>query len=259
LAGRRLATTLNEIEAGVAIDLKAYAEQLEGELEARVNLERRIHSEGYFSSAMRMLGVAVPDLRSVAKSALTETKAYPPDVMLDLAYALIARGSHEGRQVAYEILARRKDVAPLLTEKELERLGEGNDNWASVDAFATLLAGRAWLDGRVSDARVDRWARSENLWWRRTALAATVCLNLKSRGGSGDPERTLRVCEILATDREPMVAKALSWALRSAVPHAPDRVAAFLDRHGERVPALARREVRNKLRSGLKSGKARGS
>ncbi len=239
----------------MTVDVEGLARSLERELEEYVNVERRKHSEGYFSSHMRVLGVAVPHIRAVAKRAHAKTKDEPPAIVLALAHALIEGGTHEGRQLGYEMLARRKDTAPLLTVKELERLGAGNDNWASVDAFATSLAGRAWLDGRLTDANVAKWARSRDQWWRRAALASTVCLNLKSRGGSGDPDRTLQICEILADDTEPMVAKALSWALRSVVPHAPDQVEAFLERHGDSVPRLVRREVRNKLKSGLKSGK----
>ena len=83
---------------------------------------------------------------------------------------------------------------------------------------------------------------------------ATVALNVKSRGGSGDAARTIWVCEALVADGDPMVVKALSWALRSLVGVAPEAVRAFLSRHGDGVPALVRREVRNKLETGLKRG-----
>ncbi|HUS10646.1 MAG TPA: DNA alkylation repair protein, partial [Pyrinomonadaceae bacterium] len=59
-----------------------------------------------------------------------------------------------------------------------------------------------------------RWARSKNRWLRRTALVSTVPLNNKARGGRGDSERTLMICEMLLDDRDDMVIKALSWALR---------------------------------------------
>jgi 3-methyladenine DNA glycosylase AlkD len=137
----------------------------------------------------------------------------------------------------------------------VERLGEGNDNWASVDCFGVYIAGPAWRAGTVSDAQVRAWAMSTDRWWRRTALVATVALNVKSRGGTGDADRTLAVCEALVVDRDPMVVKALSWALRSLVGVAPHRVRAFLVAHGDDVPALVRREVGNKLETGLKRGR----
>ena len=64
-------------------------------------------------------------------------------------------------------------------------------------------------------------------------------------------DRPLAVCQMLVDDRDDMVVKALSWALRALSVHAPGAVASFLD---EREPHLARRvvrEVRNKLMTGL--------
>jgi 3-methyladenine DNA glycosylase AlkD len=76
---------------------------------------------------------------------------------------------------------------------------------------------------------------------------------MKSRGGKGDPGRTLRVCRELAGDPDPMVAKALSWALRALVGVDRGCVEGFLETHGETLPALVRREVRTKLETGRKT------
>jgi 3-methyladenine DNA glycosylase AlkD len=126
-----------------------------------------------------------------------------------------------------------------------------------VDGFSVLVAGQVWRRGGVSDDTVRGWADSDDLWWRRTALVSTIPLNMKSRGGTGDPERTLMVCRRLARDREPMVAKGLSWALRALIQHDRDGVEGFLDRYGEEIPSLVRREVRNKLTTGRKNPKHR--
>ena len=176
------------------------------------------------------------------------------DLILEVARALARQGTLEGRQAGYELLAGRPGVVEALSTSGVEELGRGNDNWASVDGFACLVAGPAWRAGRVSDADVERWARSEDPWWRRTALVSTVPLNRKSRGGSGDVPRTLRICRLLAGDSHDVVAKALSWALREIVPHDPDAARAFLAEHEDTLPARVKREVTNKLETGRKSG-----
>jgi hypothetical protein len=51
-----------------------------------------------------------------------------------------------------------------------------------------------------------------------------------------------------------MVAKGLSWALRALAGVDPAAVRSFLAEHGAGLPALVRREVGNKLATGLKSG-----
>lgn len=203
---------------------------------------------------MEILGVPVPHIRKAVRRLRSEVKHEPDDVWIALAHRLIEANYHESRQVAYELLALRSALVHALTRKEIEALGKGMDNWASVDTFSVSISGVAWREGRISDSAVHAWTRSRNLWWRRCALVSTVALNLVSRGGHGDPDRTFEVCEALAEDREPMVAKALSWALRSVLQHAPERVREFLDRHGESLPTLVRREVTRKLDTGRKGG-----
>jgi hypothetical protein len=50
-----------------------------------------------------------------------------------------------------------------------------------------------------------------------------------------------------------MVVKALSWALRKLVPYDPKAVREFLATYDERLAARVKREVRNKLTTGLKN------
>ena len=47
--------------------------------------------------------------------------------------------------------------------------------------------------------------------------------------------------------------KALSWALRELVVHDPDAVREFLEEHEDALAARVKREVRNKLTTGLKN------
>src|SRR5207245_871630 len=99
---------------------------------------------------------------------------------------------------------------------------------------------------------VHAWSRSVDVWLRRLSLVSTVALNSRARGGTGDKARTLSVCAMLAHDRDPMVYKALSWALRELAKREPDAVQGFLADHESRLAALVRREVRNKLTRGTK-------
>ncbi len=126
-------------------------------------------------------------------------------------------------------------------------------DWAAVDTFACYISGPAWREGRIADGRVHSWAQSKDRWWRRAALVSTVPLNVRSQGGTGDRRRTLAVCARLLDDRDEIVVKAMSWALRAlAVPEAR-AVDAFIADHEDRIAALIKREVRNKLATGLKN------
>jgi 3-methyladenine DNA glycosylase AlkD len=82
---------------------------------------------------------------------------------------------------------------------------------------------------------------------------STVALNNKARGGSGDTDRTLMICDMLVEDRDDMVVKALSWALRELSKRDPEAVRKFMQENKRRLAPRVTREVNNKLQTGLKN------
>jgi 3-methyladenine DNA glycosylase AlkD len=190
----------------------------------------------------------VQPVRAVRRAWSRRLRAAPAEAVVAVAMALIDRR----RWVAYELLSHHPGALDHLGVEEVERLGEGMADWGSVDAFGCTIAGPLWRRGRLPDAAVHRWAASPNRWWRRAALVATVPLNLRSRGGTGDAERTLDICRRLVADRDDMVVKALSWALRELVVWDPEAVRRFLATHHVVLAARVRREVHSKLETGRK-------
>jgi 3-methyladenine DNA glycosylase AlkD len=200
------------------------------------------------------LGVFTPDLRKVVRAYKPRLQEVEGADVYELCLALIDKNILECRQVAYELIGGHKGARAHLTPARIEALGRGMDNWDSVDLFCTHIAGRAWREGHLPDSTVRGWAVSQNLWWRRAAVACTVALNTKSRGGTGDAERTLEICQIVVADPEVMVQKAISWALRHLVRWDPAAVIWFLSENEDTVSALVRREVTKKLQTGRKNG-----
>lgn len=201
---------------------------------------------------------ALPDqktdaIRSVRREFSQRLAKVPPELVIRLALRLTRRSELILRVVAYELVQHHKPAAASLNAGCLEELGQGLDSWVAVDTFACYLAGPAWRERQVSDASIRRWARSRDRWWRRAALVSTVPLNLKARGGTGDQSRTLDICEMLVKDRDDMVVKALSWALRELAKRDPESVRGFLAKHEHELAPRVLREVNNKLVSGLKN------
>ncbi|MHC4839991.1 MAG: DNA alkylation repair protein [Planctomycetota bacterium] len=219
------------------------------------NPERQKNTVNYFPSAEENLGVAASDIRSVLRDNKKLMKAASPAAVLKLAHAIIAQKTLEGRQLAYELVGGHKATMAILNRKQLETLGKGIDNWASVDTFCCGIAGICWREGNITDAAISAWLKSKDPWWRRAGVVATIPLNIRSRGGTGDSARTTMVCEMIVDDDHVMVHKALSWALRQLIEW--DRVAVkrFLKKHDATLPALVKREVTRKLETGLKNKK----
>jgi hypothetical protein len=193
-------------------------------------------------------------LRGVRRKLSARLKHADPQDVKAVALALVKSGS---KWPGYEIINLHRATVTSLALREVEALGHGLASWVDTDTFGVLLSGAAWLEGRIGDADVKRWAKSKDFWWRRAALVSTVVLNAKSRGGGGDTKRTLMIAEMLVSDHDDMVVKAMSWALRSLVPWDAKAVRAFLEEHEEELAARVKREVRNKLKTGLKNPKTR--
>jgi 3-methyladenine DNA glycosylase AlkD len=157
------------------------------------------------------------------------------------------------RWVAYELVLFHPSALSLVGPAVIQRLAGRLESWGDVDQFGILVAGPAWRAGQLDDRLIHAWASRPERWWRRAALVATVPLNVRSQGGHGDTRRTLGVCQLLLDDRDDMVTKAMSWALRELVVHDRGAVQAFLAANDDRLAARVRREVRTKLATGLKN------
>lgn len=141
---------------------------LAAEIQRRLRAVARSHRkgtvDGHSSSAMRVLGATVPDLRAIVRDVAKRIQAEEAGFVVDLAQRLAHAGTLEERQVAYELLGRRADALAGLGVRDVEGLGRGNDNWKSVDVFGLEVAGPCWRDGLVTNAAVERWARSIDRW-----------------------------------------------------------------------------------------------
>jgi 3-methyladenine DNA glycosylase AlkD len=165
---------------------------------------------------------------------------------------VLIAGARVHRFIGDELIVSHPTALSALGEADVVRLAGTLTSWDQVDCFSLYLAGRAWRSGTVRDETVEGWARSSDRWWRRAALVSTVALNARAQGGSGDASRTLGICRLLIRDRDDMVVKAMSWALRAL--SVPDRgaVEGFIEQHRTDLAGRVVREVENKLRTGLK-------
>jgi 3-methyladenine DNA glycosylase AlkD len=173
------------------------------------------------------------------------------DTIIELALLLVDEETDLHRFVAYEIVKHHKATFASLSADDLLKLGQGLKSWSSVDCFGLYLSGPMWMEERLPDNTVVSWARSQDRWWRRTALVSTITLS--RRGDPSDIHRVLNICTLVAGDRDDMVVKALSWALRELAKKHPEESRSFITEHGKLLSSRVIREVQNKLATGLKS------
>ena len=224
-------------------DLKTYSD-----------LKRIQASKTMFPTSMEVLGVRNPDMKILVKKWWNELKELSIAEFLQLSKELVDTYIFECNQIAFELLWKNTKVRNSLTFNDLEYLGKNMDNWVTTDSFSVMLSGWAWRRSQITDNDILAWLNGDNRWWRRAAVVSTVGMNLRSRGGTGDTERTLMICEKVIHDRDDMIVKALSWALRELSKSDKPAVEKFMEKYEANLAGRVRKEVHTKLETGRKNG-----
>jgi len=198
---------------------------------------------------------SVPEVRATRRTLSKQIEALSGATVIELALRLLQHRGFVPRFVGYELVHYHKQAMASLNSRNITALGNGIDDWVAVDTFGCYLSGPAWREHQIPDSLVEKWSRSKDRWWRRAAIVSTVPLNNKARGGKGDVDRTLQICRLVMDDRDDMVVKALSWALRELSKREPIVVRDFLAEYDSRLAPRVLREVKTKLITGVKTPK----
>ncbi|MGA7126925.1 MAG: DNA alkylation repair protein [Chthoniobacterales bacterium] len=199
----------------------------------------------------------VPVLRAIRKRVSGQITGLDRSVIIEGALTLITNGRVH-RFVPYELVQYHPATMEKITWPEIEQLADGIASWSEVDSFGCSISGPAWAGERINDSKIKTWARSPNRWLRRAALVSTLALNGQPPAEESTG-RTLEICRMLVGDRDDMIVKALSWALRRLGTKDPIAARNFVDQHRAKLASRIVREVNRKLETGRKDGRRRAS
>lgn len=191
---------------------------------------------GEYGEGDIFIGVRVPANRSVVQRF--------PTLSLVEVDRLLDSPIHEHRQsglfiLLYRFLAASKPstrddkLRGELSAFYLKALKRGRvNNWDLVDSSAEHLLGDYLVD-RPRQLLFDL-ASSPQLWERRAAVIATFAF-LKQK----DASTTVELAKKLLKDPEPLMHKAVGWALREAGKRVNKKVlTSFLDQHAAEMPRI---------------------
>jgi 3-methyladenine DNA glycosylase AlkD len=197
--------------------------------------------------------LSTPVLRAIRKKISRKIISWDRQIIIEAALTLISR-NRVHRFIPYELVQNHPAAIDGITWSEVEQLGEGMGSWSEVDSFGCFISGPAWATERISDSKMKGWAKSSDRWRRRAALVSTLALNGCSPARDSTT-RTLEICAALINDRDEMVVKAMSWALRRLGTRDPEAARGFINQQRERIASLVVREVARKLETGRKDGR----
>jgi len=208
--------------------------------------ERATGQQRYMKSAMPFHGVSAPELKRLLRPLL---EAYDP--VDRAAHEATVRGVWDGathREERYAALSLARhprarawlDLEALPLHRDLVVSGAW---WDLVDVVAAHLVGAVLRGHRAETTAVLRgWARDGDPWVRRTAVLAQL-----GHQQDTDVDLLRDVVEVNAADSSFWLRKAIGWALREYARTEPDWVRAELDRLGDRLSPLSRREAAKHL------------
>ena len=214
---------------------------------------RKQTAEKNHPTKLEIIGVTNPNTKKVLTESRSIIKTWSADNQKELIFYLLRTDYFECHLLAYYYLEKDKKLLESLSATEAKKLAVALDNWVLVDTYSTFILGYLWHRNVISDDYIHQLLQSKNVWERRTAVVSTVALNQKARGGSGDTVRTIEVCEKVVHEKHPMIVKALSWALRVLIKTDRQAVIGFMLEHNDKLHNQVKREVNNKLETGLKN------
>jgi len=181
----------------------------------------------------RFLGIAVPKTRVIAQK-------YKNLTLFDL-QKLLKSKIHEHRLCALMILRMQYEETK---DKKLVDFYLANtkniNNWDLVDLSAGYILGDWLLD---KDRRLlYRLSKSKNLWERRIAVISTSTFIRENQF-----EDTIKISEILLSDKHDLIHKAVGWMLRETGKRDQKLLEDFLQKHAKQMPRVMLRYAIEKL------------
>ncbi len=212
-------------------------------LTALADAEQAAEMAAYHKIARPYLGVRVPQIDALARA---WRQILPLPERLALADGLWQAGIHETMVAAAKLLEQAR-IRPddsgawaLIT-----RWAEGFDGWSVAD-HAAIAGQKRLLADPARIAALIGWTTHANMWTRRAALVMTLPwakMNNPKPADLAIRSTVLGWAESYIDDRDWFIQKAIAWWLRDLSKHDAALARQWLDSHGPRLKAFARKEA----------------
>ena len=212
-------------------------------LHALGDKQKAAEMAAYHKTARPCLGVSNPQIDGIVKAIRAEADI---GTRLAIARGLWDSGVFEARIAAAKLLvqARIRDREPEVWAEFLRWLPEF-DGWALAD-HACAVAARRIVAVPERIETVEAWTRDPSMWVRRAALVATLPFakfNHPDATQAAIRARVLVWAAGYADDREWFIQKAVAWWVRDLSKHDAEAARGFLEAHGGKLKAFARKEA----------------
>jgi 3-methyladenine DNA glycosylase AlkD len=228
-------------------DMRSKLQKLGNKQKARV-LQRFFKTgQGEYGEGDIFLGVRVPEIRKLA----WEYKG----IRITDVRKLLKSQIHEERLLALIIFVIKYSKGNDVVKKRIHELYLKNtrhiNNWDLVDLSAEKIVGDYLTD--KSKEPLYSLAKSKSLWERRISIMATFHFIKKNNF-----VETLIVAEMLLTDKEDLIHKAVGWMLREIGKRHLSTEEKFLNEHLQEMPRTMLRYAIERFSESKRQGYLKG-
>ncbi len=219
---------------------------IRAELAARADPTRAPAMQAYMKSTMPFLGVAAPACHAAVVQATLGRECQSAADLADTALALWRGATHrEHRYAALDLLQRprHRHLIDLSLLPAIEEMLKSGPWWDFNDEISGhVLPPLLQRHPTEMKALLRRWAKADDLWFRRAAMLAQRGLK------TGFDAVLLYDCILPSIGpgrfaNEFFIRKGMGWALRERAYAAPDEVRAFCAEYADRLSPPTKREV----------------
>ncbi|RHW40442.1 DNA alkylation repair protein [Neobacillus notoginsengisoli] len=213
-----------------------YVSVLKALFEEQRNTENAVAMEKYMKNHFPFLGVKKPLRAELERKFFATTGLVKEPFQESFVRELWAAHEREYQYVALGYLEKFSKKLEAGSLSLLKELITTKSWWDTVDALAQKPVGV--LAAKYPDtipAEMDKWAVSDNMWLRRTA----ILYQLKYKKET-DEQRLYENIRLNTSSKEFFIQKAIGWALREYSKTNPGSVKDFIER--TELAALSRRE-----------------
>ena len=211
--------------------------------------------DSYLGTTHPRYPITVPLLRIIAKDWMRQHVDLTRSAFSSLVTSLTKGESSTEKSMAGILLDYATKDQCQFNPKLFDRWLDELEGWAEVDNLCTgrytsteiLNQWESW------EPLLQKFAISKNIHKRRASIVC-LCSPLRDSNDKRLVECALKNIELLKSEKDILITKAISWVLRTMIKHHKKTVAIYLKENADTLPIIAVRETHIKLKTGRKSG-----
>ena len=178
------------------------------------NAVRAAGARAYMRNRFVYIGISTPKRRAAVGALIRGFKPATAEELRLAATGLWACAEREYQYVAADLLARYQAALSLDDLPWLLELAQKKSWWDTVDCLVKVVGKVVRRSGVKGVRAMERAVRHKDFWVRRIAM-----LHQLGWRDECDMERLFAFAELLATEKEFFIRKAIGWALRDYAWH----------------------------------------